>query len=163
MGVTLREAAERDIQAVTDIYNYEVVHGWATFDIEPRTVDERLSWLGDLRYPYCLIVAEEGGTVIGWGALRAFHERAAYRFTAQDSVFIHSGHRGRGVGRLVLGRLVELARERGFHTVLAGIAQDNPASERLHASLGFRPVGTQREVGYKFGRWLDVTWYQLMV
>jgi L-amino acid N-acyltransferase YncA len=163
MGVSVRPATEADVPAITEIYNYEILNGWATFDIEPKTLEDRLAWFREMRPPHGAVVAEKGGAVVGWGCLRPFHERAAYRFTAQDSVFIHHDHRGRGVGRAILGRLVEQARENGFHSIMAGIAQDNPGSDRLHESFGFQLVGTEREVGYKFERWLDVAWWQLIL
>lgn len=156
--VLIRRATEADVPAITGIYNYEVLHSISTFDIEPQTVEERLGWFRATRHPHCVVVSEHAGEVIGWGCLRQFHDRAGYRFTAQDSVFIHQDHRGRGVGKLVLARLVQKARENGFHTVMAGISEGNEASVRLHAGFGFVEVGTEREVGWKFERWLDVTW-----
>jgi len=163
VGVTVRAATEADVPAIRDIYNYEVMNGWATFDIEPKTLNDRLQWFRETQHPHHIIVAEDAGEVVGWGCLRAFHERLAYRFTASSSVYIHRDNRGRGVGKLIQERLIGLAREGGFHSIMAGISQDNPASERLHTGLGFTPIGTEREVGYKFERWLDVTWYQLLL
>jgi phosphinothricin acetyltransferase len=160
----IRLATESDLPAITDIYNYEVLNGWATFDIEPKSLDDRLQWYRETqRHPQGVLVAEQKGEVVGWGCLRPFHERDAYRFTAQNSVFVHQDHRSRGVGNLILARLVEMATDNGFHSIMAGISQDNPGSERLHRSHGFTLVGTEREVGYKFERWLDVSWYQRMV
>ncbi|HET8945294.1 MAG TPA: GNAT family N-acetyltransferase [Dehalococcoidia bacterium] len=161
--IIVRPATEADVPAITEIYNYEVLNGWATFDLEPKSIEDRLEWFRETVHPHFIIVAEEAGEVVGWGCLRAFHERAAYRFTAQNSVYVHQDHRGRGVGRLLLAGLIEWGREHGFHSIMAGISQDNPASDRLHQSLGFECVGTEREVGYKFERWLDVTWWQLML
>lgn len=163
MSITLRTAEERDVPAIRDIYNYEVLNGWATFDIEPKSLEERLEWFRETQPPHCIIVAEEGGVVVGWGCLRPFRAKAAYRFTVEDSVYIHQDHRGRGIGTLVLSRLIELAREGGFHSVIAGISEANDASLRLHRRFGFEDIGTEREVGYKFERWLDVTWLQLML
>ena len=163
MPTTIRAATEADVPAIRNIYNYEILNGWATFDLEPKSLEDRLQWFREMRPPHCVIVAEENGAVIGWGCLRAFHERAAYRFTAQNSVFIHQDHRGRGVGKSILVHLIEEAEASGFHTIMAGVSQDNPGSDRLHQSFGFRLVGNEREVGYKFDRWLDVSWYQLML
>ena len=163
MGVIVRTATEADIPAITEIYNYEVLNGWATFDIEKKTLEDRLAWFRETQPPHAIVVAEEDGIVVAWGCLRPFRAKAAYRFTAEDSVYVHQDHRGRGYGRLVLARLVEMAREGGFHSIIAGIAEGNPASDRLHTAFGFQPIGTEREVGYKFERWLDVTWWQLML
>jgi phosphinothricin acetyltransferase len=164
MGAIVRAATEADVPAIRDIYNYEVLNGWATFDIEPKTLEDRLAWFRETRPPHGIIVAEEeGGTVVAWGCLRPFRVKPAYRFTAENSVYVHQDHRGKGHGRIILARLLEMAREGGFHTIIAGIAEGNPASDRLHQSFGFEPVGTEREVGHKFERWLDVTWWQLML
>ncbi|HSP54389.1 MAG TPA: GNAT family N-acetyltransferase [Dehalococcoidia bacterium] len=162
-NVIVRLASEHDVPAITEIYNYEVLNGWATFDLEPKTVEDRVQWFHETRHPHSIMVAEDAGEVVGWGCLRAFHERQAYRFTAQNSVYVHQDHRGRGIGKLILASLIENGRENGFHSIMAGISQDNPVSDRLHKSFGFEFVGNEREVGYKFERWLDVTWWQLML
>jgi len=163
MAVAVRPATEADVPAILDVYNYEIVNGWATFDIEPQSLEERLEWFRTIRPPHFVVVAVDGDDVVGWGCLRSFHERAAYRFTAQNSVFIHQDHRGRGIGKAIMAWLIEQGRESGFHSIMAGISQDNPGSDRLHASFGFELIGTEHEVGYKFKRWLDVAWWQLML
>jgi phosphinothricin acetyltransferase len=163
MGATVRAAVESDVPAITEIYNYEVLNGWATFDIEPKTLEDRLAWFQETQPPHGIIVAEESGKIVAWGCLRPFRTKAAYRFTVENSVYVHQGHRGARYGRLVLARLIEMAREGGFHSIIAGIAEGNPASDRLHRSFGFELVGTERDVGYKFERWLDVSWWQLML
>lgn len=160
----VRQATEADVPAIRDIYNYEVLHGVATFDIETKSLEDRLQWFRETnQHPQIVIVAEDEGGVVGWGCLHKYHTRAAYRFTTEDSVYIHHEHRGRGVGKAILARLVEIARERGFHTVLAGVSEGNEVSIRLHRAFGFEVWGVQRQVGYKFERWLDVTWLQLML
>jgi len=162
-SVIIRPAAESDVPAISEIYNYEILHGTATFDIEPKTLEDRLQWFRETQHPHCVIVADEGGEVAGWGCLRPFRAKAAYRFTAENSVYIHHDRRGNGIGGLILARLVEMGRANGFHSIIAGIAEKNEASVRLHRRFGFVDVGTEREVGYKFERWLDVTWMQLML
>ena len=159
----LRPAGEADLPAILDIYNDAILNTTATFDIEPKTLDERRIWFAEIKHPHCVIVAESEGEVVGFGALLTFHTRAAYRFTAQDSVYIHPEWKGQGAGTVLLAGVIEIAGRNGFHTIMAGISQDNPASERLHARFGFQFVGTEREVGYKFERWLDVGWWQLML
>ena len=161
--VIVRPATEADVPAITEIYNYEVLNGWATFDIEPKTLEDRRHWFRETQHPHCVVVAVDAGDVAGWGCLRPFRAKAAYRFTAEDSVYIDQDHRGRGIGKLILARLIDQGRQNGFHSIMAGISQDNPASDRLHQSFGFEFVGNEREIGYKFERWLDVSWYQLML
>lgn len=165
MGETIvRAATEADVPAILDIYNYEVLHGTATFDIEPKTLEDRLLWFRETQHPpHCVVVADDGNAVVGWGCLHPFHTRAAYRFTAEDSVYIHQDRRGEGIGKLLLAHLVEQARLAEFHTIMAGMSEGNEASVRLHQRFGFDLVGRQREVGYKFERWLDVTWMQKML
>jgi phosphinothricin acetyltransferase len=162
-NVMVRAAVESDVAAIRDIYNYEILHGTATFDVEPKTLEDRLQWLRETQHPHCVVVAEESGSVAGWGCLRPFRAKAAYRFTAENSVYIHHDRRGNGIGGLILARLVQDGRANGFHSIMAGIAEGNEASVRLHRRFGFVDVGTEREVGYKFERWLDVTWMQLML
>ncbi len=163
MPPTIRPATEADVPAIRDIYNYEILHGTATFDLDPKPLEERLQWFRDTLPPHIIIVAEDESTVVGWGCLRPFRVKPAYRYTVENSVYIHQDHRGRGHGALILQRLIALAREGGFHSIIAGIAEGNPVSETLHKSFGFTLTGTEREVGYKFDRWLDVGWWQLML
>ncbi|MCH8051249.1 MAG: N-acetyltransferase [Chloroflexi bacterium] len=163
MSEIVRSATEADMPAILDIYNEAILHSTATFDIEPQTLDERLQWFRETRPPHCVIVAEEEGRVVGWGCLRGFRTKVAYRFTAEDSVYIHEEHRGRGVGTRLLAELIERAKKGGLHTLMAGVTEGNPASEALHKRFGFVEAGRDREVGYKFERWLDVVWMQLML
>ena len=163
MSTIVRSATEADVPAILDIYNEAVLHSTATFDIEPHTLEERLQWFRETKHPHCVIVAEAEGAVVGWGCLRSFRARVAYRFTTEDSLYIHKDYRGRGIGALLLAELIERAKKGGFHSVIAGMTQGNPASEALHKRFGFVDCGRNREVGYKFERWLDVIWMQLML
>ena len=162
--ITVRHATDKDVPAITEIYNYEVLNGTATFDIEPKTLEDRLLWYRETQQPpHCVIVADDGVEVVGWGCLHPFHTRAAYRFTTEDSVYIHQDRRGEGIGKLLLAQLIELARLGRFHSIMAGMSEGNEASVRLHQRFGFELVGVQRQVGYKFERWIDVTWMQKML
>jgi phosphinothricin acetyltransferase len=163
MSAIVRPATEADVPAILGIYNDAILHSTATFDIEPQTLEERLQWFRETKPPHCVIVAEAEAEVVGWGCLRTFRTRVAYRFTVEDSVYIREDHRGRGVGALLLGELVERAKKGGFHSVIAGMTEGNPASEALHRRFGFVDAGRSREVGYKFERWLDIVWMQLML
>ena len=96
-SVIIRPAAESDVPAISEIYNYEILHGTATFDIEPKTLEDRLQWFRETQHAHCVIVADEGGEVAGWGCLRPFRAKAAYRFTAENSVYIHHDRRGNGI------------------------------------------------------------------
>ncbi|MCH7997918.1 MAG: N-acetyltransferase [Chloroflexi bacterium] len=153
---TVRAAEDGDLSAIADTYNDAVLNSTATFDTEPATPAEFEQWLRDRSHPYAVLVAEGGGEVVGWAALKPFASKPAYRFTAENTVYVRADMRGKDVGKALLGRLLEAAAENGFRTVIARIAAPNPASVRLHRRFGFRRVGVEREVGRKFGRWLDV-------
>jgi L-amino acid N-acyltransferase YncA len=157
---TLRRATEADGQAILDIYNEAVVNSTATFDLEPRTWEEHQRWWEEHRPPYELLVAVVANTVVGWGSLSPFRAKPGYRFTAQDSIYVHEDFRRRGIGAALLHLLIETARERGFHSIMALIDGDNTVSIHLHERFGFSQVGTFPEVGFKFGRWLDVVHMQ---
>lgn len=163
MRLTVRPAQAADLPAIREIYNEAVRNSTATFDTEPRTAAEQARWLKEHSAPYAVLVAVRDGEVAGWASLSLFRPKPAYRHTAEDSVYVRSHSRGRGVGAALLARLLEVAAENGFHSVIALIAGDNPASVRLHRRLGFRRAGVEREVGYKFGRWLDVVMMQRML
>lgn len=159
----VRPATLDDAEAIRSIYNHEVLTGTATFDTVPRTVEEHRRWQQDRSGAHVVLVAVEGGDVLGYGSLSEFRDRAAYRTTVEDSVYVSPAHQGRGVGRAVLDELVATAVQHGFHTVIARIAEHNEASVALHTACGFELAGVEREVGRKFGRWLDVVVMQLIL
>lgn len=163
MGVIIRPATEADQPAILEITNEVVANGTASFDLEPRTPEEHREWARQFRGPYSLLVAEERGEVVAWGCLHPYGGRPGYRFTTENSVYIREGWRGRGLGRQMLAALIDEARANGFHALIARITTDNEASLALHASLGYEEVGREREVGYKFERWLDVAVMQLLL
>ena len=160
---TLRPATKADLPAINAIYNHYVLHSTCTYQTEPSTAEERLEWFRQHGEKHPVIVAEEEGQVVGWGSLSRFHPRAAYGHSVEDSVYLHHEWLGRGVGGILLGELLRLAKELGHHTVLGGIDADQAASVALHAKFGFVKVSHLKEVGYKQGRWLDVIWMQKML
>jgi phosphinothricin acetyltransferase len=153
---TIRPARDEDLAAILEIYNEQVLNGAATFDLEPRTMEAQREWMKQFTAPYVLLVAEEGGEIAAWGCLHPYGGKPGYRFTTEDSVYVRADRRANRLGRLMLSALVEAGGRNGFHAIIARIAGDNPASVRLHKSLGFVEIGYEREVGYKFERWLDV-------
>ena len=153
----VRIATVDDAPAILDIYNHEVLTSTVTFDLVPRTIAEQLAWMTDRSGAHVVVVAvDDNGFVVGFGALSAYRERAGYATTVEDSVYVHEAHRGAGVGRLLLSDLVDRATAHGFHALMAKIVGHHEASIHLHESAGFEIVGREREVGRKFGRWLDV-------
>jgi len=154
--VSLRAAQVSDAEAIADIYNYEVENSTATFDLVPRSVEAQREWITARSGAFSALVADDAAAgVIGFAALSTYRDRAGYRTTVENSVYVHRDHQRQGVGRLLLGALLEVARDSGFHTVIARIDSQSTGSLALHESLGFVTVGVEREIGRKFGRWLD--------
>jgi L-amino acid N-acyltransferase len=155
-NVHLRPAAGADASAVAAIYNEAVRTTVATFDTEPRSLEAQRAWFHqhDARHP--VIVADLAGDVVGWASLSPWSDRRAYDGTAEVSFYVRADHRGEGVGRHLLEEVVASGGRLGFHVLLSRIADGNAVSVHLHEALGFRPVGVMREVGFKFGRWVDV-------
>lgn len=163
-AITVRDAGEEDLDAILDIYNQEVLNGVATFDLEPRTMEEQRRWLSEHAAPYCALVAvDEAGAVLGYASLSRYQRKRGYDLAAEDTVYIRPEYHRRGIGRQLLSALLRRARAAGFHTVLGRIESSNVASIELHRALGFEIVGTEREVGLKFGRWLDVVTVQTLL
>ncbi len=159
--VDVRLARPGDAEAIMDIYNREVVGSRVTFDMVPRTIDDQLAWLDDHSGAHPAVVAvDDGGAVRGFASLSPYRPRPAYRTTVENSVYVDASCRGRGVGGLLLTRIVDLAEAHGFHAVMARIVGGHEASIALHRSCGFELVGIEREVGRKFGHWLDVALMQ---
>ena len=164
MDVQLRLAERRDAEAIRSIYNPEVLESTVTFDLVPRTLDEQVAWLDEHSGGHPAIVAVDGDDeVVGFGSLSPYRPRAAYSTTVEDSVYVRRDCRGEGVGVALLGELVRLGTAHGFHSAIARIVGNHEASIALHARCGFVPIGTEREVGRKFGRWLDVVLMQRML
>jgi phosphinothricin acetyltransferase len=163
MPPPIRAAAPADIPAITAIYAEAVSFGTATFELEPPSVAEMRSRFDTLmagNFPY--IVAEEAGRVLGYAYAGTYRARPAYRFVVEDSIYLATGARGKGVGKALLTELIRLSTERGFRQMLAVIGDSaNAASIGLHKSCGFTPSGTFHAVGWKFGRWLDSVQMQL--
>lgn len=162
----IRLAILDDAPAMRAIYNHEVENTTATFDLVARTLIEQREWIAERSGALGVLVAEIDDTVVGFASLSPYRTRPAYRTTVEDSIYVAQSARGAGVGRALLDALIELAAQRGFHTVIAHIAHitgRSEASVALHSACGFTTVGAEREVGRKFGRWLDVVIMQRMI
>jgi L-amino acid N-acyltransferase len=152
-----------DAEPIRAIYNVEVETSTVTFDLVPRTLADQRAWIAAREGAHRVLVVEEAGEVVGFGSLSPYKDRPAYSTSVEDSVYIHSDHQGKGLGRLVLAELVDAARASGFHAVFARVVGGHEASIALHAGQGFELVGTEREVGRKFNRWLDVVVMQRLL
>jgi L-amino acid N-acyltransferase YncA len=160
----IRPATQADLPAINAIYNPYVLTSTCTFQEEPDTLGDRETWFAahGERHPV-IVVEEKDGVVVGWASLSPFRSRAAYRFAVESSVYIESGRHGQGIGKALMADLIGRARTLGHHTIVAGVSDDQCASIGLHESLGFERVAHFKEVGFKFGRWLDVAFLQLML
>ena len=160
----VRPARLEDAEAIRTIYNLEVTESTVTFDLVPRTLEQQQAWLVDRSGAHAALVAEaEDGEVMGFGSLSPYRDRPAYATSVEDSVYVARHRQGEGVGKALLGGLVDVATAHGFHTMLARIVGGHEASIALHLALGFEMVGTEREVGRKQSRWLDVLVMQRML
>ena len=155
-AMVIRPATAADNAAIAAIWNREVLQTSATSDTEPRGPDAQHAWLAAHGPRHPVIVAVEGDAVVAFGALSPYRSRPAYAWTAENSVYVKDGWRGKGLGGLVLGRLVQLAQAHDHHSVVARITAPNEASLALHARHGFARVRHERQVAFKHGAWLDV-------
>ncbi len=159
----LRLARAGDAESIRAIYNVEVINSTVTFDMVPRTLDDQRDWIEAHAGAHPAVVAEVNEEVVAFGALGPYRSRPAYSTTVEDSVYVHSDHRGRGHGKTLLVELVRLAGTHGFHSMIARVVGGHEASITLHRSCGFELVGVEREVGRKHGRWLDVVVMQRLL
>ena len=160
----VRLATLDDAEATRAIYNLEVLESTVTFDLVARSLEDQRAWLAAHAGAHpALVATDEAGAVAGFASLSPYRDRPAYSTTAEDSVYVHRERQGQGVGRLLLAELVGVAIDHGFHNVIARIVGGHEASIALHRSCGFELVGVEREVGRKFGRWLDVVEMQRLL
>ena len=162
-AIAVRLATLDDAAAIIAIYNVEVENHTSTFDLVHRTLDEQRQWLAQRSGAFSAVVASIDDEVVGFASLSPYKERAAYRTTVEDSVYVSRDHSRLGIGRTLMEHVVGIAADSGFHSIMARIEASGGASRELHAACGFELVGVEREVGRKFNRWLDVAVMQLML
>ena len=161
--VIIRPATRLDLAVIDQIYNHYVLHSTCTYQEAPESIASRRRWFDHHGTQYPVIVAEVNGEVVGWGSLSAYHARSAYRRTVENSVYVHHHHHRRGIGSLLLKELIIRSRALGHHAIIAGIDAEQPASVALHKRFRFQKVGRLKQVGFKFGRWLDVIYMELLL
>lgn len=162
--VQIRDAEATDLEAITDIHNDAVVHTTAIWNEEAVGVDERSAWLADRQgrgYPVIVAVDESG--LVGYASFGDWRPHSGYRHTVEHSVYVRGDQRGRGIGRMLLVELIDRARRLGKHVMVGAVESGNTASIVLHKRLDFLQVGRMPQVGAKFGRWLDLTFVQLIL
>ena len=162
MPVTIRDLTPADLPAIATIYEHHTLHGTATFDETPLSLDEMREKYEKVRaqgLPW--LVAEAEGAVIGYAYASLFHARSAYRFTVEDSVYVDPAHQRKGAGRALLAEILTRCEALGYRQMIAAIGDSaNHGSIGLHRALDFRDAGVYKDVGMKFGRWLDVVLMQ---
>jgi phosphinothricin acetyltransferase len=161
--LSTRLVERRDAEAIRAIYNVEVLESTVTFDLVARSFGEQLAWIDEHSGGHPAIVALDDDAVAGFASVSPYRSRPAYAPTVEDSVYVRRDQRGNGVGKLLLTDLVTATRDHGFHSMIARIVGGHDASIALHRACGFAEIGVEREVGRKFGRWLDVVLMQRML
>ena len=160
----IRTATLDDAAAIAEIYNWYVAETVITFETEaPDEAEMARRFDTILGKGHPLLIGEIAGQVVGYAYASTYRERAAYRFTCEDSVYVHHDHHGRGIGSALLADLIGRARALDYHTIVAGADAEQTVSIALHRRFGFEPVAHLKQVGYKFERWLDVVFLQLML
>ena len=150
-------------RAVCEIFNEAIVTSTSVYDYGPRSLETIEQWFAaKAAHGYPIIAAvDDAGTLLGFSSYGTFRAWDGYKYTVEHSVYVEKSARGRGIGEALLRRLIETAKAQDYHVMIGAIDAANDASIALHRKLGFELAGTMREVGFKFGRWLDVVFYQL--
>jgi L-amino acid N-acyltransferase YncA len=157
----VRPASAADLPGAAAVYDEQVRTGISTFDLEPPPVSYWEHHLTSTEAGDHFLVADDEGEIVGFAYSSAYRPRPGYRLTRETSVYLSERARGQGLGRRMYDDLLDRVRADGIHVVLALVALPNPASIALHEACGFEHLGTMREVGWKFDRWLDTAWFQL--
>jgi len=160
----IRLATEDDLEEILTIYNDIILTTTAVYDYEPHTIEMRKAWFNTKKEQgFPVFVAEEDGRIAGLSSIGPFRNWAGYKYTVENSVYVDAAQRGKGIGKLLMPPIIAAAKGLGMHAIVSGIDASNDASIRLHQSFGFVEVAHFKEVGFKFGRWLDLKFLQLIV
>ncbi|WP_026692208.1 GNAT family N-acetyltransferase [Peribacillus kribbensis] len=157
----IRTGLEKDLPALLDIYNDAILNTTATFDLVEQDIEERKKWFSKYGEEFPLIVADVEGEAAGYCCLSPFRDKKAYQKTVEISIYVSKHHRGKGLASKLLAAIIPIAREKDYHVIMAGITAGNDSSVSLHKKFGFEYAGCFKEVGFKFGEWQDVLFYQL--
>jgi phosphinothricin acetyltransferase len=160
--LNIRQATPADLGQITEIYNDAIQKTTATFDTEPKTLEEQEKWFADHDASHPVLIAEQDGLIVAWASLSQWSDRCAYNATAEISLYVKEKYRGKGIGKELMKAIIQEGKTAGLHTVIARIAGSNKISADLCKSFGFQYIGTMREVGKKFDKLLDVHLMQLI-
>ncbi|WP_214073277.1 GNAT family N-acetyltransferase [Mucilaginibacter sp. dw_454] len=162
--IIIRNATTADIPAILEIYNEVILNTTAVYSEKPHTLEMRLNWFNErIAANFPVIVAIQQDTIVGFGSYGHFRIWPCYRFTAEHSVYVHQDHRGKGISKILLTQLIALAKTAGLHALIAGVDSNNEVSVKLHLKFGFTQVAHFKEVGFKFGNWLDLLFFELLL
>ncbi|MBN8787646.1 MAG: N-acetyltransferase [Terrimonas sp.] len=160
----VRLATDNDIQAILDIYNYAIVYTTAVYDYEPHSFEMRRQWFETKKQQnFPVFVAEDNNEVVGFSSIGPFRAWAAYKFTVENAIYVRADQQGKGIGKLLMQPLIDASRKLGMHTIVSGIDADNEVSLKMHRRFGFEEVAHFKQVGWKFDKWLDLKFMQLML
>jgi phosphinothricin acetyltransferase len=164
MEIKIRPYQIEDTQAILEIINYNILNSTALYDYEARTLENQIAIFDDkLKKGFPIIVATENEIVVGFGYYSEFRFREAYKFTVEHSVYAHPNHIGKGIGKLILENLIDLAKAQNLHTMIGVIDSENQGSIDFHKKFGFEIAGTIKDSGFKFERWLHSVFVQKML
>jgi phosphinothricin acetyltransferase len=162
--IIIRPADVNDVPGIMEIMNEAVLNTTAIYDYAPYSLESRIRWFEEkMEKNLPVYVAVIESKIAGFGTYIHFRDREGYKFTAEHSVYTHVDFRNRGVARLLLQKIIEVARQNGKHALIGGISADNLPSIRLHEKFGFVEVANLKQVGYKFDRWLDLKFFELIL
>ncbi|MDK2897308.1 MAG: L-amino acid N-acyltransferase [Candidatus Atribacteria bacterium] len=161
--LTIRKARVEDIDQITEIYNQAIIKTISTFHLYPRSSEEQMKWFYQHNDRYPLMVAEDECQLVAWACLSPYSDREGYQFTVTDSIYVKEEFRRQRIGYELLQFLIEEAKKLGYHSMVAFISSENLPSIKLHQKLGFLFQGELKEIGFKFGKWVDVCLYQKML
>lgn len=162
--IALRKATENDLLQILDIYNDAILNTTAVYDYEPHTLEMRRQWFETKQQQgFPVFVAEENNEVLGFSSIGPFRAWAGYKYSVENSIYVKDGQRGKGIGKLLMQPLIDAAKEMKLHAIIAGIDADNKLSIDFHKQFGFEEAGHLKQIGWKFDRWLDLVFMQLIV
>jgi len=164
MAISIRQATINDMAKVLEIVNYEILNTTAIWDYDVRTLSQQIEIFNEKQYKnFPLIVAEKESKIVGFGTYGTFRQKIGYQFTVEHSVYVHKDFHGKGIGSTLLKELIEIAKNQKLHTMIGVIDSENHGSIAFHQKLGFETVGNIKQTGYKFNRWLDSVFMQILL
>jgi len=164
MEITLRQANKEDVPAILEISNHAILHTTANYEYEPKSLEYQMDWdTQRIAAGFPIIVATNNDKVVGYGSFGTFRSRRGYDNTIEHSVYVHHEHRNQKIGHQLMRELINIAKAQNYHVMIAVVDIFNQGSLRFHKRFGFVEAGRLKEIGYKFGRWSDIYFLQLML